>query len=139
MRNYNRVDWREIRYFRPEEFDSPDAPGLAVDAMDATLVKKLDMARAMAGIPFKITSGYRTVSHNLAVAGRLYSAHLDGKAVDIAAAAPHTRFKVLVAVLNVGFDRVEIGPRHIHVDVAADQIHPTQIVLYLDARNNTTL
>jgi zinc D-Ala-D-Ala carboxypeptidase len=139
MKNYNRVWWQNIRYFTPEEFDSPDAPGLARDAMDATLVGKLNIAREIAGIPFKITSGYRTVTHNLKVGGRIYSAHLDGKAADIAAVSPHTRYKVLAAVLAAGFDRVEVGPKHIHVDVAADDIHPTQIVLYLDPRNNTTL
>ena len=50
-------------YFRPQEFDSPDAPGTG-DKMYREFVKMLNQARHVAGVPFKISSGYRTKEAN---------------------------------------------------------------------------
>ena len=52
-----------MRYFTFDEFDSPDQPGSG-EMMDLDFLAMLDEARDCAGIPFVITSGFRSVSHN---------------------------------------------------------------------------
>ena len=50
--------------------------------MDTWLMMALDRARADAGVPFVVTSGWRSVAHNAAIGGAGDSAHLAGHAVD---------------------------------------------------------
>ena len=62
----------EYKYFKTEEFDSPDLPGSG-QLMQEDFMYKLDKAREIAGIGFKINSGMRTVSHNAKVGKVLFS------------------------------------------------------------------
>ena len=50
----------ELRHFTFEEFDSPDYPGSGEKFMDREFLDCLDEARDIAGVQFKINSGYRT-------------------------------------------------------------------------------
>ena len=52
-----------LKYFKLSEFDSPDEVGSG-SKMNYTFLEKLDKARGLAEIPFKITSGYRTKEYN---------------------------------------------------------------------------
>ena len=70
-----------LTYFNFEEFDSPDEIGSGLPKcqggkMDLDFLHKLDEARTIAGVPFKITSGYRTPEHNAICGGRVGSSHL---------------------------------------------------------------
>ena len=56
-------------YFKRQEFDSPDIKESGA-LMDADFLKKLNLARHKAAIPFKINSGYRTKAHNKKVGGK---------------------------------------------------------------------
>ena len=56
------------KYFKLSEFDSPDSPGSG-ELMEPQVLEALDVARDIAGFPFIITSGVRTVAHNKAVNG----------------------------------------------------------------------
>ena len=67
-----------LKYFTLEEFASPDVPHSG-EYMDADFLTMLDNARDLAGIPFKINSGYRTIEHNEKVGGRPNSSHIVGK------------------------------------------------------------
>ena len=67
---------REIKYFDLSEFDSPDDTDSG-DNMDINFVRKLDEAREIAGIPFKVNSGYRTPFHNTMVGGVESSSHMN--------------------------------------------------------------
>ena len=71
-----------LKYFKLEEFDSPDLPGSGEEMKSSTLLM-LDRARALAKVPFVINSGYRTKAHNESVGGVEDSTHLDGYGVDI--------------------------------------------------------
>lgn len=109
-----------FRYFSLDEFACP----LTGDnQIEIELVEKLDRARYEAGVPFTITSGYRSEAHNSAVGGSPNSAHMLGLAADIACDDSLTRFAMLRAIFNEGFARVGIYDDFIHVDIARDRIN----------------
>ena len=108
---------RTIKYFNLSEFDSPDEVGSG-DNMDIDFVRKLDEAREMAGIPFKVNSGYRTPFHNSMVGGGKSSSHMNIPccAVDIKADDSKTRFLIMSAAIKVGINRIGIGKNFLHLD-----------------------
>jgi len=108
-------------HFKLEEFDSPDLPGSGAEFMDEEFLNLLDRARDAAGVPFKITSGFRTPEYNIDLKKRGYavarnSSHLKGLAADIAVTSSANRLIILESLLFVGFRRVGIGKSFIHVD-----------------------
>ena len=105
-----------LKYFKIEEFDSPDEPGSG-NKMDKKFLEKLDYARHNAGIPFKITSGYRTKEHNLKVGGRVGSSHQFGVACDIHCVGSRNRALMVKALLDVGITRIGIAKSFIHCDI----------------------
>ena len=107
------------RYFRDVE----------VDGLDTELVAKLDMARHMCEFPFLITSGKRTPDQNERVGGVQSSSHLTGRAVDLMCHGSVARYKMLRALFTVGFQRIGIYQKHIHVDL--DHSKP-QVVAWLE-------
>jgi hypothetical protein len=109
------INERTYRFFKLEEFDSPDAKGSGVNMQHST-VQMLDEARALAEIPFVINSGFRTKSHNAAIGGAENSAHLRGFAVDIRCQSQTNFERVALAVIAVGFRRIGAHHSFIHVD-----------------------
>ena len=108
------------RYFQLSEFDSPDAPGSGAK-MDKEFLALLDEARHIAGVPFKVNSGYRTQAHHNSLTKRGFktaknSAHLRGFAADIHAPDSRTRYAILQALIKVGFNRIGVANTFIHVD-----------------------
>ena len=108
---------REIKYFELSEFDSPDDIGSG-ENMDLDFVRLIDEAREIAGVSFKITSGYRTPKHNTSVGGSITSSHMNVpcNACDIAVPDSFTRYKVISSLLKVGINRIGIGKNFIHCD-----------------------
>ena len=106
-----------LKYFRSSEFDSPDDIGSG-DNMCPIFLKKLDTARGMAAIPFKINSGYRTPKHNKKVGGVKNSSHMNipCNAADIHIKDSKSRYLIVVSLLAQGFTRIGIGKNFIHVD-----------------------
>ena len=86
----------------------------------------LDEAREIAGIPFIINSAYRSPEHPLSIKNPS-SSHIKGLAVDIKATASVTRFKIVQALIEVGFNRIGIADTFIHVDLDLDK---TQNVIW---------
>ena len=54
----------EYKYFSFDEFDCPTLIGSGYKYMDREFLGMLDEARDIAGIRFKILSGYRTPAYN---------------------------------------------------------------------------
>ncbi len=102
-----------LKYFKLSEFD--DAPGTGKN-MKKDFLTKLDKARAIADVPFKITSGYRSKETNKRVGGVSTSSHLKGLAADISCKDSSTRQKIVNALIQAGFTRIGIADTFIHCD-----------------------
>ena len=114
-----------MKWFNYEEFDSPDEPGSGY-CMDETFLEMLDEARTLAGIPFAVTSGYRTEAHSAKLKRQgdktsATSAHLLGRAADIAATTSHQRYCIVSAAIEAGFSRIGIASTFIHIDNCNEQ------------------
>ena len=88
--------------------------------MNVEFLAKLDEAREFAGIPFIINSAYRSPEHPESIKNPT-SSHIKGLAVDISAKDSITRFKVLNALIAVGFNRIGVAGTFIHVDLDLDK------------------
>jgi len=122
----------DFKHFKWKEFDCKSGKGKGIDNMKMNFICMLDDAREIAGIPFKITSGYRTPAHNQALREEGYrasknSSHMKGIAADISAYDPITRFKILQSLLKVGFNRIGIAETFIHCDM---DIEKTQNLIW---------
>ena len=108
----------DLKYFKLSEFDCPCEKGSG-KKMDKKFLEKLDYARHNAGIPFRVTSGYRCEEHNLKVGGRVGSSHLKGLACDLAFNGSRECFLIVKSLLDVGINRIGISKksRFIHCDV----------------------
>ena len=95
--------WDELEFFTKEEFE----PG--ADAMSHELLRRLDDARAMAKIPFRITSAYRMGDDG---------AHGSGEAVDIGCTSSRARYHIVNSLLLTGFNRIGVYDKHVHADVS---------------------
>ena len=82
----------------------------------------LDDAREIAGIPFFITEG-KISEQTVHVE---HSAHFKGAAVDIRCWDSWSRFKIVNALLEAGFERIGIYDRHIHADI--DEYLPQMVI-----------
>lgn len=107
------------RYFKPEE----------VEGLNEEFVAKLDQARHIAGIPFVITSGFRSPEKNQSVVGAVPdSAHTKGLAVDLRVDNSHEVSLIFDACKQVGITRrgvyvdKDFVPVHVHVDVDPDKV-----------------
>ncbi len=107
-----------LKYFKLSEFD--DAPGTGKN-MKKDFLTKLDKARAIADVPFKITSGYRSKETNKRAGGVSTSSHLKGLAADISCKDSSTRQKIVSALIQAGFTRIGIADTFIHCDTDKDK------------------
>ena len=129
--------WPILRYFKLNEFDSPDEPGSGKN-MDSGFLRILDEIRHICGFPFTITSGYRSPTHNQALIaiGREAvddSAHTHGYAADITVSSSWERKMLVKSALDHGINRLGVGPNFLHID--NDPSKPKDVIwLYGKAR-----
>lgn len=98
------------------------------ERMDPGFMEKLQAARDVAGIPFRINSAYRCEKHNAIVGGVSGSSHLRGCAADIHTATSVQRLYIVDALCRAGFQRIGIAKNFIHVD--NDNTKPRSMWLY---------
>ena len=116
------VNWQDtMKHFNLSEFDSPDFPNSGIN-MDKKFLLKIDTAREIAGVPFKITSGYRTKEQNEKVGGVIGSSHTKGHAADVHCNNSVSRFTIVNSLLKAGFNRIGIADTFIHVDDDPDKV-----------------
>ena len=114
-------------HFESYEFDCPSLPNSGIN-MDNAFLQMLNDARGIAGIPFKITSGYRSITHNKEVGGVQNSSHLVGKAADIKVGSGNERYIIINALIKAGFRRLGVAKTFIHCD--NDETKPNSIWTY---------
>ena len=116
-----------LKYFKLSEFASPDLPGSESEMCDDFL-QMIDNARGIAGIPFKINSGMRTIAHNRSLGSKDTSSHIIGCAADIHCNNSVDRSKIVAALIQAGFRRLGIAETFVHCD--CDERKPNAIWLY---------
>lgn len=87
-----------------------------VRGLNPEMCAMADMGREKSGIPWKITSGLRTVAENKKAGGVATSQHLTGNAMDVFCDNAFDRFRIVKSALDVGFKRIEVSKDgHIHL------------------------
>ena len=104
-----------MKHFELSEFDSPDKVGSGENMLPSFL-EKIDLARDISQVPYKINSGYRTKDHNQVINGSLTSSHLIGVACDIHCTDSHSRERIVYGLIKAGFTRIGIAKTFIHAD-----------------------
>lgn len=97
--------------------------------MKSDFLEQLNSARAIANVPFIISSGYRCEKHNTEV-GSTSKNHVSGRAVDILCQADNMRIIILRALIKADFVRIGIGRNYIHVDNMNREKKKSAIWLY---------
>ena len=115
---------KELVYFTPMEFECNGK--LCYLDMNEKFLERLDFARGITDVPFRISSSFRTEEHNEKIGGKPDSAHLKGLAVDISCTTSSERFRIVKALLEAGFRRIGISKYFIHVD--ADDTKPQNVI-----------
>lgn len=103
-----------MKHFRENEFKMDGE--IVYGKMDPVTLAMLEEAREKAGISFVITSSYRSPEYNAKIGGKPNSAHLRGRAVDIAIGDGNQRYIIVKALLEAGFQRIGIAKTFIHAD-----------------------
>lgn len=103
----------ELKYFSASEFTMDGQP--VFHKMNPAFLELLDKCRDLAGVPFVITSSYRSPSKNRRVGGSVGSMHLYGRAVDIECPDGATRWKIVKAALSLGLS-VGVMRSALHLD-----------------------
>ncbi len=109
-------------YFTDRDFARAN-PACSIEDMDPGFLGRLDRARAISGVPYVITSAYRTIAHEKAKGRDGTSTHTKGLAVDIRAGHSHERYRIVKGLLEEGFSRIGVGEDFIHVDTDPDKPH----------------
>jgi len=108
-----------MSYFTPET-----DPAIDFEKVDPLALAMLNNARAMADMPFVITSHYRTSEHSVAVGGKNNDAHTEVpcSAFDIVCEDGHSCLRIICGVVAAGFKRIGINMKngHIHIDNSKD-------------------
>ena len=103
------------KYFKEEEFQKCSPSGSLQD-MKQTTMSKLDTAREIAGIPFVLTSAFRSPEWDRFKGRSGTGAHTLGRAIDIRCNTSRNRFLIVEALLKAGFKRIGIDKSFIHAD-----------------------
>lgn len=121
-----RFGWPTKKMNRWKYFADDEVIGL-----EPELVSKLDTARHISGVPFKITSGRRSSGDNSVLNGAVAdSSHLTGKAVDLAVGGSREYFLMMKGLLASGFRRIgqymnvdgnDVIHLHVDIDETKDQ------------------
>jgi len=108
-------------FFKRTEFSCPCC---GRDDISEELVDRLDYSRKIAGVAFRITSGFRCKQHNRRTHGKPRSSHLDGSACDISAPSGAIKSTIVASLFAGGIKRVGIYKNFIHCDISKKLPYP---------------
>lgn len=106
------------KYFVPSEFKCPCCGCLSILGIPQRLVDVLDCIREDIGKPLYVTSGFRCLSHNIAVGGAEFSQHLLGTAADVTCDDIDVN-QIAFLAESYGADGIGLYPSQgfVHIDV----------------------
>lgn len=90
--------------------------GCGFDRVEPDFITMLQQVRDALGVPVRVNSGCRCQQHNDDVGGVPHSAHMRGRAADIAVWDSEYRWQLVSHALEVGFKRIGIGKTFVHLD-----------------------
>jgi len=103
-----------FKYFKLEDFTCSET---GENDISPEFVHRLDELREACGIPFYITSGFRSKEHSAEKKKTEPGTHARGIAADIAVQGGVQRMLVVQKALELGFGGVGVAKGFIHVDV----------------------
>jgi len=106
-----------VDYFTQEEKTCHCGCGLNRVDDNPDFLFKLNRARELYGRPMEAESMTRCPAHNAAVGGTPGSAHEDGRAADIKCIGTRDRARMVKALMDAGFTRIELKERDVHADM----------------------
>ena len=108
----------ELKYFSFEDFDCPYSrfPDTGFKYMDREFLSMLHEARRLSKIKFRILKGYVSPDGVLMANELSNSSHLIGRACEIWCKDNYKRYKIITALLEVGFTRIGFSDDRIYVD-----------------------
>ena len=109
------------KFFKRTEFSCPCC---GRSDISSELVNRLDYCREIAGVPFRINSGFRCKQHNGRIHGKPRSSHLDGSAADISAPSGALKSTIVASLFAGGIKRVGIYKNFIHCDISKKLPYP---------------
>ena len=125
------IRWSDYPNFTEYEMACPDC---GVSNISKHFMEKLQKARNIAGIPFRMSEGSacRCIKHNEEVDGVSDSAHLSTESLkcqagDIPIRNTREKFIVVTALLEAGFTRIGVYDTWIHADCS---LHKDQKVMW---------
>ncbi len=110
----------KYRFFTQRDFDNCNPP-CNIEDMNEVFMDLLDSARNLSGVPFILTSAYRSKKWEKEQGRDGSSSHTKGIAVDIKCVSSYVRHRILNSLLTMGFNRIGIGEDFIHVDLDKDK------------------
>ena len=116
-----------LKFFTDEEFERC-SPSCKKEQCNADSLRRLDRAREVAGIPFVLSSAYRSREHEVSKGRSGTGAHTEGRAFDIRCSTSRDRWLIVHAAMVSGFTRIGIANTFVHLD---DSPNLTQSVIWL--------
>lgn len=101
------------RYFKDDEFKRV---ACSVTDCNPDSLRRLDRAREIAGVPFVLTSAYRSKASEIEKGRSGNSAHTLGRAFDVRCCSSVDRYKIVYGAIAAGFPRIGIASTFIHMD-----------------------
>lgn len=112
-----------MNYFKDEEF-CRCSPSCSMDDCDGEALAMLDRLREAVGFPLILNSAYRSPAYEKKRRRTGMSSHCKGKAFDIRCLDDKLRALIVFNAPRVGFTRVGIHRRYVHVDCDVDKLNP---------------
>lgn len=107
-------------------------PCCGVCNINKEFLAKLQHARQIAKIPFRVNSGCRCLTHNKLVGGVYTSDHIsvdngtECSAADIVCYNSNSRYIIIKAALEAGINRIKIYKNFIHLGIST--VNPQDII-----------
>lgn len=113
----------DLKYFKRSEFNCKC--GCNTNYIDSDFLEMIDKARRIAGVPFKVNSGFRCENHRLSKKNPT-SSHIKGIAADIHFTDGKNLALIMGGLGGAGFERfgIDFKNKFIHADCDEDKTNP---------------